>query len=44
MLQGKDHMEACCVFYIKVGMFDQLEQIKICILTVTSLGIVMLTI
>jgi len=38
-----DHMEASCVFYVKVGMFDQLEQSKIYVLTVISLGIVMLT-
>jgi len=43
MLQDMDHMEASCFFYIKVGMFDQLEQSKICVLTVTSLRIVMLT-
>jgi len=39
-----DYMEASCVFYVKVGTFDQLEQIKISVLTVTSLGIVMLTV
>ena len=44
MLQGMDHMEASCVFYVKVGMLDQLEQSKFCVLTVTKLGIVMLTI
>jgi len=44
MLQDMDHMEACCVFYGKVGRFDQLEQSKISVLTFTSLGIVMLTV
>jgi len=44
MLQDMDHMEASCIFYVKVGRFDQLEQSKISVLTVTSLGIVMLTV
>ena len=44
MLQDVDHMEASCIFYVKVGAFDQLEQSTISILTVTSLGIVILTI
>jgi len=44
MLQDMDDMEASYVFYLKVGMFDQLEQYKICILTVTKMGIVMLTV
>jgi len=44
MLQEMDHMEASCVFYVKVGRFDQFEQSKISVLTVTSLGIVMLTV
>jgi len=43
MLQDMDHLEASCVFYVKVGAFDQLEQSKICILTVASLGTLMLT-
>ena len=43
MLQDIDHMEASCVLYVKVGMLDQLEQSKICMFTVTSLGIAMLT-
>jgi len=37
MLQDMDHMEASCAFYVKVGKFDQFEQSKISILTVTSL-------
>jgi hypothetical protein len=44
MLQDMDHMDASCIFYDKVGRVDQLEQSKICILAVTSFGIVMLTI
>jgi len=43
MLEDMDHMEASCIFYVKVGRFDQFEQSKISILTVTSLGMVMLT-
>ena len=44
MLQEMDHMEASCVFYVKVGRFGYFEQNKISVLTVTSLGIVMLTV
>ena len=44
MLPDMDHMEASCVFYVKVGRSDQLKQSKISVLTVTSLGIVMLTV
>jgi len=44
MLQDTDHMEASCIFHVKVGTFDQLEQSKIWVLTITTLGIVMLTI
>jgi hypothetical protein len=44
MLQEMDHMEVSCMFYVKVGKFDQLEKSKICVLTVTLLGIVMLTV
>ena len=42
MLQDMDHMEARCIFYVKVRRFDQFEQSKISVLTDTSLGIVML--
>jgi len=42
MLQDMDHMKAICIFYGKVGMIDQLQQSKICVLTVTTLGILML--
>jgi hypothetical protein len=38
------HMDASCIFYVKVGTFHQLEQYKIFILTVTIWGIAMLTI
>jgi hypothetical protein len=37
-------MEASCIIYINIGMFGQLKQTKICLLAVTKLGIVMLTI
>jgi len=43
MLQDVDHVEASCVACVKVAMFDQLEQSKMSVLTVTSLGIVMPT-
>jgi len=42
MLQDMDHMEAGRVFYVKVRTFDQLEQSKICVLTIISVGIVKL--
>jgi hypothetical protein len=44
MLQDMGHIDESCIFYVKVGMFNQLEQSKTCILTVTALGIVKLTI
>jgi len=44
MLQDMDHLEASCVVHVKVGTRDQREQSKICVLTVTKLGIVMLTV
>jgi len=44
MFQDMDDMEASCVFYVKVGTFDQLAQSKICFLTVTRMGIVILTV
>jgi len=44
MLQDMDHMEASCVLYVKVGRFDPFKRSKISVLTVTSLGIVMLTV
>ena len=44
MLQDMDHREASCIFDVKVGTLNQLEQSKICVLTVTTLGIAMLTV
>jgi len=44
MLQDIDNMEASCILYVKVGRFNQFEQTKISLLTVTSMGIVMLTV
>jgi len=44
MLQDMDHKEASCIFYVKVGTLDQLEKSKFCILTITKLGIFMLTV
>ena len=44
MLQDMDHIEASCVLYVKVGTPNRLEQSKICVLTVTTLRIAMLTI
>jgi len=41
MLQEIDHMEASCVFNVKVGRFHQFEQSEISVLRVTSLRIVM---
>jgi len=43
MLQHMDNMVASCVFYVKAGTFTQLEQSKICLLTVNKTGIVGLT-
>jgi len=39
-----DNMEASCIFYVKVGRFDQFKQSKVCILTITKIRIVKLTI
>jgi len=39
-----DHMEASCIFYVKVGKFDQLEQSKNSVLIITSFGILMMTV
>jgi len=44
MLQDMDHTEARCIFDVMVGMFDQLEQTKVCVLTVTTLEILPVTI
>jgi len=43
MLQDMDNMEASCIFYVKVGTCTQLEQSKICALTVNKMGMVRLT-
>jgi hypothetical protein len=39
-----DHMEASSIIYVKVGTFDEIEQTRISVLTVTIMGIVMLTV
>jgi len=44
MLQDMDHIEASCVFYVEVDTPNRLEQSKICVLTVSTLGIAMLTV
>ena len=44
MLQDMDNMEASCIFYVKVCMFDELEQSKVCVLTVSDIVIVILTV
>jgi hypothetical protein len=44
MLQDVDHMEASCIMYVKIGMFDQREQSTICGLTITKFAIVILTV
>jgi hypothetical protein len=44
MLQDMDNMEACCVCYVKVGMFTHLEQSKISFLCVNKSVIVTLTV
>ena len=44
MLQDMDHREESYVFYVEVGTLNGLEQSKISLLTVTTLGIAMLTI
>jgi len=42
MLQEMDRTEASCIFYVKVARFNEFKQSKISVLTVTSLGVVML--
>ena len=44
MLQDMDHIEASCVLYVEVGTLNRVEQSTICVLTVTTLGIAMLTV
>jgi len=43
MLPDIDNMEARCVVVVKVRMLDQVELCKICIMTIISFGIAMLT-
>jgi len=43
MLQDMQHMEASCLFYVEVGTHNRPEQSKISILTVSTLGVAMLT-
>jgi len=43
MLQDMNHMEASCILHVKVGTLDQRERSKFCDLTLTKLGIVMIT-
>ena len=42
MLQDMDTMEASCIIYVKVGIFNQHNQSKICLLTVNNMRIVRL--
>jgi len=44
MLEDMDHMEASWDIDVKVGTFDQVEQNKIWVFAITSLGMVILTI
>jgi len=44
MLQDMGNMEASCIFYVKVGTFNHLEQSKISVLTVNKMGIVRQTV
>jgi len=42
--QDINQMAASCIVYVKVGTLDRLEQDKICVLSITTLGIAILTI
>jgi len=44
MFQDMDHIEASCIVYVEVGTLNRLEQSKIYVLTVTTLGIALLTV
>jgi len=44
MLRVMDNMETSFVFYVKVGIFTNLEQSKISLLTVNDTGIEMLSV
>jgi len=39
-----DDMVGSCVLYVKVGTFGQLEHNTICVLTITKMRIVMVTV
>jgi len=43
-VQDTDHIEASCVIYVEVGTHNLPEHSTICLLTVTTLGIAMLTV
>jgi hypothetical protein len=43
MLLDMDDMEASCVFYVNVVMFDKLEHSQVCFLDATNIRLVMLT-
>jgi hypothetical protein len=43
MFRDVNRMEASSMVYVKFGTFDEVEQSRICVLTVTTMGIVMLT-
>jgi len=44
MLQDVDQLEASCVMHVEVGTLNCLELNNICVLTITTLGIEMLTV
>jgi hypothetical protein len=44
MLPDMDHFNASCIFHVKVAVLDHLEYSKICVLTITSLGLEMQTV
>jgi len=43
MMQDMEYIETSCVVNVKVGTLNRLEQMKISVLTVTTLEILMLT-
>ena len=44
MIQDMHNPEGCCIFYLKVGTCNHLEQSTICLITVNRMGIVRLTV
>jgi len=44
MLRDIDDTEATCDYHVEDGTLDQQEQCTICILTITQLGLVILTV